>query len=575
MPVLEFFFLLASLKLSLAHAYFAACLFLGCYYILIFNQRSASYWVMLLVMLVAFIHAHFLQSVRQGCWSFDAQFWRALSHHFQISVPRLSPGHYSSCELMSFSRQIDFSDVASSWLEAHGIHPMLGYFLFARANNDDFEKSLLTQLGLVHVLSVSGLHIDVICRVLSPFAKARYLLLLITGVLLVYGHMVSYGLPVQRALFMGIMGIWGRFYGLRLSAGFRWQLAFLMVLILNPMALEMSSFYLSFFLSAAISFVPRRLFYQALSVSVMAVSLWFFGYYPLVAILVNTLALPVYEILLVVTLLVGYVAYALDTALPLQVISQVLYRMDQLLSPFSGMMWLIANSLFVKLIFLLGSLIYACMHRMGIMVIIFFSYLLYYFWPGSIPVGEFRVKFYDVGHGLMVFIQTSAHAWIYDVPSVHAIKQYLEPDIHQQGFYLRGGLIISHSDQDHSGGLSYLMSHYLNLTRYGNLSVSGKHMQCLAGGRWMQDGVWFEWLTLADLKQKGNAASCVLMVESQSGFRLLLTGDITSEWGLYYQPNTVSLASSPHHGRNPDWFLGRLEGHSLLISDRRSKESMD
>lgn len=89
-----------------------------------------------------------------------------------------------------------------------------------------------------------------------------------------------------------------------------------------------------FFLSAAISFVPRRLFYQALSVSVMAVSLWFFGYYPLVAILVNTLALPVYEILLVVTLLVGYVAYALDTALPLQVISQVLYRMDQLLSPF-------------------------------------------------------------------------------------------------------------------------------------------------------------------------------------------------------------------------------------------------
>ena len=568
MLVFEFFFLLIALKLYGMQAFIAACVSLFFYMVTIFCQKKASVWSLILVVMVCVIHGHFLAIIKTGCWSFESQFWRAVTQYHHIQAPALMQGTYSVCDMSAFEPIYGMRDQGAQWLTTHHIHPMISYFLFAKADNDFFEKSLLSQLGLVHVLTVSGLHIDVIFRTMSQWVFAYGSLIFMSGLVLIYGHMVGYGIPVQRAIIMGLMGIWGRHYGLSLSTGFRWQCAFLLVLILNPMAFQMSGFYLSFFLSAAIAFMPKSLFSEALFVGVIAVSLWFFNYYPLMGLLMNLLALPLYEMILIVTLCVGYMAYWLDIAMPLEGMSAILRVMDDQLSPFLGVMWIINDSWLILLIFFIAAIVFFCFHRMQLMITALMAYVFHAWVMGAVPYGEFRVKFFSVGHGLMVFIQTASHAWVYDVPSVSAVKRQLGFDLHKHMPYLQGGVTISHSDQDHSGGGAYLLSLHPQMKSYGNLSVDHKGHTCLAGGGWLKDGVEYQWMTVPDLRLSGNAASCVLSVTSQKGFRLLLTGDIEPSWKKYYAPFSVSIASAPHHGRKDEWFNEHLMVGLSLRSDR-------
>lgn len=121
---------------------------------------------------------------------------------------------------------------------------------------------------------------------------------------------------------------------------------------------------------------------------------------------------------------------------------------------------------------------------------------------------------------------------------------------------------MSHNDNDHSGGMSYVFAQMpvgwfaSSLPESGAVLKSAQAMQCYAGQQWSWDVVSFEVLhpqmkSYADATVKDNNRSCVLKVTSPSG-SVLLTGDIekSTEMSLL-NINAEQLKSdvivAPHH----------------------------
>jgi len=92
------------------------------------------------------------------------------------------------------------------------------------------------------------------------------------------------------------------------------------------------------------------------------------------------------------------------------------------------------------------------------------------------PLSRTRIDVLDVGHGLAVLIEKDGKTLLYDTgKSWHGgsiAQQVIEPILLSRGSRSLDGVIISHQDDDHAGGLPYLQqnmrpqwvrsSHYLS-----------------------------------------------------------------------------------------------------------------
>jgi competence protein ComEC len=131
-------------------------------------------------------------------------------------------------------------------------------------------------------------------------------------------------------------------------------------------------------------------------------------------------------------------------------------------------------------------------------------------------------------------------------------------------------LIVSHSDNDHSGGVAALEK---QLDIGARLGWNGK--TCIAGDTWEWDGVIFSvlWPDQPTAHQD-NDESCVILLEAM-GRKALITGDIErkAEREMLGRLPKVDLITVPHHGSNTsstaDW-LAQASPQIALVSSASS-----
>jgi competence protein ComEC len=143
--------------------------------------------------------------------------------------------------------------------------------------------------------------------------------------------------------------------------------------------------------------------------------------------------------------------------------------------------------------------------------------------------GEAHINVFDVEQGSAVFIETQKHRLLFDtgplyLPKSDAVDRTILPYLQSRGIGKLDAIIVSHGDNDHSGGLLTLtreipvskihssMPHDSLLVR-----VLPKHRPCLAGRLWEWEGIRFEILysdsvNYLDKLNKTNNLSCVLKV---------------------------------------------------------------
>lgn len=164
------------------------------------------------------------------------------------------------------------------------------------------------------------------------------------------------------------------------------------------------------------------------------------------------------------------------------------------------------------------------------------------------PEGEFWLTLFDSGQGLAVAVETAEHRLIYDTGpkwgKTSAAQFSIIPYWQKMGNPRVDLLMVSHSDNDHAGGVADLLSHLpINEIISGqpikvaesldnDLLPSRAIRQCHQGQTWIWDGVRFEVLAplqaaLTEIKND-NDFSCVLNVSSVGNpqHSVLITGDV-------------------------------------------------
>jgi competence protein ComEC len=175
----------------------------------------------------------------------------------------------------------------------------------------------------------------------------------------------------------------------------------------------------------------------------------------------------------------------------------------------------------------------------------------------------------DVGQGLAVVARTRGHALLYDAgpafgPQVDSGNRIIVPYLRAAGVRDLSGMVVSHSDTDHSGGaqsvlqavpVGWLLSSLPE--DHPLLAEAASPRRCEAEERWQWDGVAFEVLhpareNYAREKFRSNDRSCVVRI-STAGASVLLTADIESKSErdlLAAVPDKLraQVLLVPHHG---------------------------
>ncbi len=449
---------------------------------------------------------------------------------------------------------------------------------------------------LVHWLWCRSFFTRAQLPLLLPARKAAALAGVSVGV--VYVLLAGFGIPAQRTLYMFVVVAWAMWTGRIASVTHVAALALAAVLLLDPWAVLWPGFWLSFGCVALILYVTagrshaidhdpgskrQRLIawckaegrtQLALSLGLVPLTVLLFGEISVISPVANAIAIPVLSLVVTPMALIGSALPSVIGAPLLQLAHGLIELLMQLLAWLSDLPaavwaapvpppWIFACAM-------LGTLWLLAPRGLPLRLLGLLGWLPLLLNGATHPVeGRAWITAFDVGQGMGVLIETPHHRLLYDTgpaysPESDGGNRVILPYLHARGIYRLDGLVISHNDNDHSGGALSIIHELpidwtLSSLAYDSpiVQAAPQHRRCVAGQHWEWDGVTFDILQPApssyeSTKYKPNARSCTLKVTAGAQ-SMLLAGDIEAmqETELVNGiPDklkaTVLLA--PHHG---------------------------
>lgn len=459
------------------------------------------------------------------------------------------------------------------------------------------EWTLFRRTGTNHLVAISGLHIGIVSSLgfflggwlwrrsatlcsLLPAPQAAAFAALVCG--FCYAGLAGFAIPCLRALVMLAAVLGGLFFRRLLHPSRSLCIALWSILLLDPVSVLSTGFWLSFGAVAVIMLgvlgrsgfttrpLPALFRVQWVVALGLAPLLLLLGLdLPLVSPLVNLLVVPLFSLFMVPFTLLSVLLLMLWSApgaILLTAAAWLLGQTESLLAmvaahgetlSLSGTppSWMLLGLLLSILLLLLPAGIPG--RWLGTLLLC--PLLLYR--PPQPSRGEVWMTMLDVGQGLAIVLETSEHVLLYDTgprfPSgFNTGDAVVLPFLRSRGVERVDRIIVTNGDVDHRGGLAAVLHSFPGaqlLSGEPRRISSGEALRCSAGMRWVWDGVTFEILHPdGSARWRGNNASCVLAVRTAAG-QLLLTGDIEAEaeMSLVKQFGKRLLATAvtvPHHG---------------------------
>jgi len=475
-----------------------------------------------------------------------------------------------------------------------------GLSVGSRAGISNRQWEVFRDTGTLHLMAISGLHVALVgggvwwsILWLGRFGGARQ-----QGRIMLLACLVSVLCAVAYAMLAGWSVSAGRaalmFAGFILFAWLRRPVAameimfgvLLLTVIGDPFVVLFGGFWMSFFAVGLLltlrqpaasdvvngsvmgrlpAAVQRLLGAQwRLSTGLLLPNLLWFDSFALLAPLVNLLAIPAFSLfVLPVTLLSVVVAQAWPDiaaavlAIPASLLGLCMHALlwAAQLSP-RAEDWLEGRA-GAKAILALAGFIWVLPPpfrslRGSVCALMAAGYLFTAKAPDFL-----RVEVLDVGQGTAVLIRTREHAMLIDTgpswPGGDAGQTTVLPFLMAQELRNLDLILVSHGDDDHSGGLASVREKFPRtplLMPYSD--SSGDVWRCRQGMNWRWDDVEFRILhPRSPVGWSDNNASCVLAV-TYRGAQALFPGDIEAAAELVMLARHARLRSQlvivPHHG---------------------------
>lgn len=376
---------------------------------------------------------------------------------------------------------------------------MSALLLGDKSDLDAELKDLYKRNGILHILSISSLHITIIGMSVYKLLRRAGLPIGVAAcagsvLLVLYGGMTGFGVSACRAIGMYLLRmlaeLLGRTYDMVTALG---VLAAVMVTV-NPHYLRHSGFLLSFMSVLGIGVVYRNLqprkkevlekqsrwkklkksFMQSMLASLsitlatLPVQLWFYYEVPAYSVVLNLLVLPFMKPLMITGLL-AMLLPGLDFLSGVDCL--ILNGYELLCGVFDGLpfhvwnpgrpaKWQIAvyYGILIGVVWLAEAVRRGLAARLLTVTALTAAVLLL----GLRPLSENRVFFLDVGQGDCILVQTaSGENYLFDCGSSNrsSVGRYvLLPFLKYSGIHKLDAVLLSHPDADHVNGAMELFS---------------------------------------------------------------------------------------------------------------------
>lgn len=190
----------------------------------------------------------------------------------------------------------------------------------------------------------------------------------------------------------------------------------------------------------------------------------------------------------------------------------------------------------------------------------------------------------DVGQGLATLIVKEGKGVLYDtgpawqsgIGASSMAELEILPYLQREGIELET-LILSHDDNDHSGGAKAILAAYpeIELITPSRKNYSETHRTfCLQGKQWLWRGLDFKVLSPTQITDRAeNPQSCVILL-TDGQFKLLLTGDadVATERAFAENIGKINVLQVGHHGSKTstgEFLLALTKPDLALISSGR------
>ncbi|MEE4360889.1 MAG: DNA internalization-related competence protein ComEC/Rec2 [Pseudomonadales bacterium] len=445
------------------------------------------------------------------------------------------------------------------------------------------DRRLLAATGTIHLLVVSGLHVSLVAACALFVARAlgcpptRWIG---AGMgfcaAFAYAWLTGFGVPAQRALVMLSVGLVALLRGRRGRPFTALAWAGVVLVLLDPRVLLSAGTWLSFVAVAGLlrlvgpgeARAPRPLRALLLASAPQLIValvlagplLGAFGAVPLLAPLINLVAVPLVAFLALPLGLLSLLLCALGVAaagIALEGVAGLLAAGLEGAASVPQLLWAARVPHGLALVIAMGCALAAVAPLPRLLRCALLS-----LWLGLVGVprsapapGHVEVHVLDVGQGLAVIVRTARRTLLYDAgprfgDTLDAGMHVVLPALRALGVTQLDRILISHGDSDHAGGLASVRLAHPEADLYAPVGTS-RARPCAAPERWIWDGVTFSILHPRDPTGAGvdNGSSCVLAIEA-AGLGVLLPGDIDVrvERRLAAALGQQALVVAPHHG---------------------------
>lgn len=369
----------------------------------------------------------------------------------------------------------------------------------------DYETSTAFKVsGISHIVAVSGLHVSILFAVVALLCGRRRFLMALIGipVLLLFAAVVGFTPSVTRACIMQILMLLALLFNKEYDPGTALSFAVLVMLAVNPLVITSASFQLSVGCMAGIFLFSGRIsgwingfsfwrdwkgkalrvkfrnwFSGGVGVTLSAMFFttplvaYYFGAVSLIGILANLLTLWAVSLIFygIMAVCIAYVIWTNAGAAIAWCISWLIryvLGLAKLLASFP-LAAVYTQSIYIVLwlvlcygligIFLIArkrqTVVLICCGVCGLCLALVCS------WVEPL-LDDSRMTVLDVGQGQCIILQSEGKTFLVDCggDSDTAAADLAAETLLSQGISRLDGVVVTHYDRDHAGGVGYLLS---------------------------------------------------------------------------------------------------------------------
>ncbi|WP_103981617.1 DNA internalization-related competence protein ComEC/Rec2 [Helcococcus massiliensis] len=430
-----------------------------------------------------------------------------------------------------------------------------------------------TNLGLAHILAISGLHLNILISLLDQLGKRlhlnkKYYSVFIISLLVFYGYIVDFPVSFIRSIIMYSLSIL-TIYTLNIKDRINDMLvAMTLCLLINPFYIYSAAFYLSYASVFAIYYISpnlSRIFRKtpdfilgnlAIQLGLLPFLSLYFNKFNLITFVANLLVVPIMSRILFLSFILvisnfGFLSYIINPSF--DIIIFLVETMEHL----GKNLWMSFPSLslkatvfyfiFIYIIFNYRILIYHLKRKKKI----FLLYLSGVFLLVKIIIPSATVNIIDVGQGDAILYRDSNLNILFDTGGDYLNKERSGDNIYQylikNGVYKLDYVFISHPDIDHMGNLYYLVNKMQIGKIYSNNLDDFKTYPIKSNDKFNSYPLNLEVLYVNPDHPESNETSAVILANVFK-YKLLLTGDIGEEENNIKTKDLIDFLKVSHHG---------------------------